>query len=79
MTSSLDIAHDRRGVATVTLNRPAVHNAFDDALIAALSDAFKRLAGKASFPKFRGQGKRGETAADDEAAADEEAAADDEV
>ena len=33
-----------RGVATVTLNRPEVHNAFDDALIAALIATFERLA-----------------------------------
>ena len=35
---------DRRGVATVTLNRPEVHNAFDDALIAALNESLERLA-----------------------------------
>lgn len=35
---------DRRGVATVVLNRPEVHNAFDDALIAALIATFDRLA-----------------------------------
>lgn len=35
---------DDRGVATVTLDRPKVHNAFDDALIAALTAEFKRLA-----------------------------------
>jgi len=34
---------DARGVATVTLNRPAVHNAFNDALIARLDEAFARL------------------------------------
>lgn len=34
---------DARGVATVTLNRPAVHNAFDDALIAALDATFATL------------------------------------
>src|SRR4030067_2697480 len=31
---------DARGVATVTLNRPAVHNAFNDDLIARLDRAF---------------------------------------
>ncbi|MDD3450072.1 MAG: enoyl-CoA hydratase/isomerase family protein [Gammaproteobacteria bacterium] len=30
-----------RGVASVTLNRPAVHNAFDDALIARLTEALR--------------------------------------
>ncbi len=33
-----------RGVATVTLNRPEVHNAFDDATIARLSEVFAELA-----------------------------------
>jgi methylglutaconyl-CoA hydratase len=32
-----------RGVATVTLNRPELHNAFDDALIAGLTATFERL------------------------------------
>ena len=31
------------GVVTVTLNRPEVHNAFDDALIAELTAAFERI------------------------------------
>jgi methylglutaconyl-CoA hydratase len=35
---------DARGVATVTLNRPAIHNAFDDRLIADLTAALRRLA-----------------------------------
>ena len=35
---------DGRGVARVTLNRPAIHNAFDEALIAELVDAFGQLA-----------------------------------
>jgi methylglutaconyl-CoA hydratase len=34
---------DARGVATVTLNRPGVHNAFDDALIDALTQCLQRL------------------------------------
>lgn len=32
------------GVGTVTLNRPATHNAFDDAMIARLTSAFRDLA-----------------------------------
>ncbi len=39
---------DARGVATVTLNRPQIHNAFDDALIAELTAALRRLAADAS-------------------------------
>ncbi len=35
---------DGRGIATLTLNRPERHNAFDDALIAELTAALKHLA-----------------------------------
>ncbi len=35
---------DRRGVATVTLDRPERHNAFDDIVIAELSTAFQDVA-----------------------------------
>jgi methylglutaconyl-CoA hydratase len=41
-------SRDARGVATITLNRPDRHNAFDDAVIAALSQALGRLATDAS-------------------------------
>lgn len=34
---------DRRGVATVTMNRPALHNAFDDGVIAELTAALQRI------------------------------------
>ncbi|MFN3586178.1 MAG: enoyl-CoA hydratase-related protein [Moraxellaceae bacterium] len=34
---------DDRGVATLTLNRPEVHNAFDDALIAQLNEEISRF------------------------------------
>ena len=34
---------DARGIATLTLNRPDRHNAFDDSLIAELTTALKRL------------------------------------
>lgn len=37
--SALIAALDARGVATLTLNRPEVHNAFDDSLIAELNAA----------------------------------------
>lgn len=37
-------AVDERGVATVTLNRPEKHNAFDDSIIAQLREAFDALA-----------------------------------
>lgn len=35
---------DQRGVATVTLNRPEKHNAFDDHIIACLTEAFESVA-----------------------------------
>ena len=37
------VGTDARGVATVALNRPAIHNAFDDALIADLTAILRRL------------------------------------
>jgi methylglutaconyl-CoA hydratase len=37
---------DARGVATVTLNRPEVNNAYDDRLIDGLIDTMARLAGR---------------------------------
>lgn len=41
---------DARGIATVTLNRPAVHNAFNDELIARLDRTFSALG---SDPRVR--------------------------
>ena len=41
--SNLSLATDPRGVALLTLNRPEVHNAFDDALISSLLEALRRL------------------------------------
>ena len=38
------LSQDRRGVATVTLNRPERRNAFDDALISELDRLFAKLA-----------------------------------
>lgn len=43
MTSNLLIETDKRGVATVILNRPDVHNAFNDTVIADLHNAFEAL------------------------------------
>ncbi len=40
----LHVATDDRGVATLTLTRPAVRNAFDAGLVAALSQAARQLA-----------------------------------
>ena len=43
MTASLEISQDPRGIVTLTLNRPEVHNPFDASLIAALTDHLQRL------------------------------------
>jgi len=45
---AVSVVQDGRGVATVTLSRPAVHNAFDDALIARLTETFTALGRDAS-------------------------------
>lgn len=47
MTDLLRQEIDQRGVATLTLNRPAVHNAFNAELVSALSEAFERAAAEA--------------------------------
>ena len=48
MTDAVVTSHiDERGVATVTLNNPERHNAFDDAIIAELTDAFSAVASNA--------------------------------
>ncbi len=45
MSALLESA-DERGVITLTLNRPDRHNAFDNKLIAELTDVLKRLGGQ---------------------------------
>ncbi|MDF2179952.1 enoyl-CoA hydratase/isomerase family protein [Aliiglaciecola sp. CAU 1673] len=49
-TQDLLYSVDGRGVATLTLNRPEKHNAFDDKLILALTEHFKEAG---SDPKVR--------------------------
>jgi len=44
LPESVIVNTDERGVATVCLNRPERHNAFDDYLIAQLTDVFERCA-----------------------------------
>ncbi len=44
MTATILTDCNATGVATLTLNRPALHNAFDDQLIAELTTALQRLA-----------------------------------
>jgi len=57
---------DDRNVAWVTMNRPEVHNAFNDALIGALADAFERLGGDETVRAIvlRGAGKSFSAGAD---------------
>jgi len=43
MNDYLQTTIDERGLATLTMNRPEVHNAFDDVLIAAMTAELKRL------------------------------------
>jgi methylglutaconyl-CoA hydratase len=56
--SSVLIAKDARGVATVTINRPKVRNAIDDNIIHSLTDAFKTLGadGEARIVVLTGSG-----------------------
>lgn len=46
--TALDLDRRDHGVAVLTMNRPAVFNAFDEVLIAELDDAFAQLGGDAS-------------------------------
>jgi methylglutaconyl-CoA hydratase len=46
--TGITVATDARGIATVTLDRPEIHNAFDDAMIAALTRALHDLAADAA-------------------------------
>lgn len=59
-------AVDGRGVASVTLNRPAVNNAYDGALIDAVIDNFGRLASDPSVRAvvLRGAGRHFQAGAD---------------
>ncbi|MEM1110446.1 MAG: enoyl-CoA hydratase/isomerase family protein [Pseudomonadota bacterium] len=48
MSEVVKVSSDARGVFTVSLERPDKHNAFDDAIIAALSKAFEDIASTSS-------------------------------
>lgn len=43
MTTMVNVQIDARGIAWVTMNNPAKHNAFDDAIIAELQEAFEMV------------------------------------
>ena len=57
---------DARGVATVTLNRPEVNNAYDETLIQGLHAAMDTLGGNAGLRVvvLRGEGKHFQAGAD---------------
>ena len=59
-------AIDSRGVATVTLNRPAVNNAYNGALIQGLHDAMDALAGESGLRivVLKGNGRHFQAGAD---------------
>lgn len=46
MADAVLLSVDAQGRATVTLNRPELHNAFDDALIARLTEALEAVGGR---------------------------------
>ena len=66
MTEPVLVDIDRRGVAIVTLNRPEVNNAYDGALIAALSGGLRRLAATPGIRLvvLRGNGRHFQAGAD---------------
>src|SRR5438270_12410901 len=55
---------DARGVATVTLNRPAVNNAYNDELIQGLHEAMDALGANVRVVVLRGEGKHFQAGAD---------------
>lgn len=55
---------DARGVATVTLNRPAVNNAYNDELIQGLHEAMDALGTNVRVVVLRGEGKHFQAGAD---------------
>jgi len=66
MTDTVVVDIDRRGIATVALNRPAVNNAYDGALIDALAAGLARLAAMSGLRLvvLRGNGKYFQAGAD---------------
>lgn len=55
---------DARGVATVTLNRPEVNNAYDDALVQGLHDAMDALGPEVRVVVLQGAGRHFQAGAD---------------
>jgi len=49
MNGPVELTIDGSGIATVMLDRPEIHNAFDDTMIGALNDVLSRIAGDRSI------------------------------
>src|SRR5512147_3233934 len=66
MTQPVLHSVDRRGVATLTLNRPEVNNAYDEGLIQGLLDAMDALGARHDLRAvvLRGEGKHFQAGAD---------------
>ena len=66
MTNDIVLMDVKDGVATITMNRPATHNAFDEHMIAALSGKFDALhiEGSVRVLVLRGAGKSFSAGAD---------------
>jgi methylglutaconyl-CoA hydratase len=65
-TERFELATDDRGIATLTLNRPEVANAYDEDLLRALTAAFEKLGNDESVRAvvIRGAGKHFQAGAD---------------
>jgi methylglutaconyl-CoA hydratase len=64
--TNVSISKDPAGIARVTMNRPAVHNAFDETMIAELDSAFEALgqAGEIRAIVLAGEGRHFSAGAD---------------
>ena len=60
MTDKVLTRIDDDGNATVMLNRPDVHNAFDPDMVAALTNALEQLGGEAASTRGRARGRGAE-------------------
>ena len=66
MNGPVDLSIDGHGIATIVLDRPDVHNAFDDTMIGALNDLLVQIAANAAIRAvvLEGRGKSFSAGAD---------------